>query len=65
MKHFYLFQFIIFIVNMQIMVDGKYLCKSRKLDITTILMMNTVKWTSFAYNYEDGLRKDEELNSDQ
>lgn len=47
------------------MVDGKYLCKSRKLDITTILMMNTVKWTSFAYNYEDGLRKDEELNSDQ
>ena len=39
--------------------------KNRKLDITTILMMNTVKWTSFAYNYEDGLRKDEELNSDQ
>ncbi|CAD8184844.1 unnamed protein product [Paramecium octaurelia] len=36
-----------------------------KLDITTILMMNTVKWTSFAYNFEDGLRKDEELNSDQ
>lgn len=28
-------------------------------------MMNTVKWTSFAYNYEDGLRKDEDLNSDQ
>jgi lysophospholipid acyltransferase len=46
------------------MVDGILNHQSRKLDITTILMMNTVKWTSFAYNYEDGLRKDEELNSD-
>jgi len=37
----------------------------RKLDVTTILMMNTVKWTSFAYCYYDGLRKAEDLNADQ
>ncbi|KAM3147373.1 hypothetical protein pb186bvf_000624 [Paramecium bursaria] len=35
------------------------------LDITTILMINCAKWTSFAYCYQDGLKNDEDLIQDQ
>lgn len=64
MKHCFLCHYIIYTDNMLTMADGIFEYQTRKLDITTILMMNTVKWTSFAYNFEDGLRKDEELNAD-
>jgi lysophospholipid acyltransferase len=39
--------------------------KIRKLDITTILMMDTCKWTSFAWCIVDGLTDESKLNADQ
>lgn len=37
----------------------------RNMDITSILMMDTCKWTSFAWCVTDGLRKEEDLSDDQ
>lgn len=36
-----------------------------KLDITTILMTNTAKWTSFAYCRFDGIRSESDLSAEQ
>ena len=35
-----------------------------EVDVTAILMMNTCKFIMFAFCYQDGVRKDEELDYD-
>jgi lysophospholipid acyltransferase len=37
----------------------------RKLDITTILMMDTCKWTSFGWCIADGFKDEAKLSADQ
>jgi lysophospholipid acyltransferase len=48
------------------MEDGNNCCFYiyRTLDITTILMMDTPKWTSFAFCVSDGLKDESKLSKD-
>lgn len=34
------------------------------MDVSVILMMNTCKWTSFAWNVVDGLKEEKDLTED-
>jgi len=46
------------------MVIYNFMRINRKMDITTILMMNTCKWTSFAWCVQDGLTEECKLTDE-